>query len=355
MDGQRRYADDPEPPSWYPGPRSTSGSGEYGRSDGPDASAGYGRLGGTDGPGGYGSAGAADGPAGYSLPVGKDGPGGYGLTAAKDGPGGYGLRGDKDGPGGYGLTGDKDGPGGYGLANGNESPSGYGPGGKESPGGYGPPGGIDGPGGFGRPGPADESATLGGGFRLPEQRSTDDRYPASAAVDPVTSTGGHRGPVGEPAFESLPLPVRGPEFPAVGPTGGPAPADGPAAPAPNFGGTPAPGAADPTGVIPSLSATTGDRVYRTRRPVSALVVGLVTLVLMVPVVRLLAQATFADHLNAASVVSAVLLTLGLPLTGVGLFALAGGGRPENRDAWLRPPVVYLPVGLLLVFAAAIAA
>jgi hypothetical protein len=53
-------------------------------------------------------------------------------------------------------------------------------------------------------------------------------------------------------------------------------------------------------------------------------------------------------------VPAVLLTLGLPLTGIGLYALAGGGRPQNRDTWLRPPVAYLPTGLFLVLAAALA-
>jgi hypothetical protein len=36
-----------------------------------------------------------------------------------------------------------------------------------------------------------------------------------------------------------------------------------------------------------------------------------------------------------------------------LYALAGG-RPQTRDAWLRPPVAYLPTGLFLVLAAALA-
>jgi hypothetical protein len=69
---------------------------------------------------------------------------------------------------------------------------------------------------------------------------------------------------------------------------------------------------------------------------------------------LLVSATFAGTPVAHSIVPAVLLSLGLPLTGVGLYALAGGGRPQNRDTWLRPPVAYLPAGLLLVLAAAIA-
>ncbi|GAB1693918.1 hypothetical protein [Krasilnikovia sp. M28-CT-15] len=336
MNGQRRYADDPEPPSWYTGPRATSGSGGYGRSGGADAPTGYTRSDGIDGPGAYGLPGGAEGPGGFSRP---DGPGGYGLPGGAAGPGGYGSPGSADGPGGYGGA---EGPAGYGLS-----------GGADGPGGYSRPGGADGPGAYGRPGSPDE----GGGFRLPEQRSPDDRYGTSTA-DPLPSTGGHPRSA-EPPLEAPRQPVRGPEFPAVRPTGSPAAANEPASPAPSFGATPAPGTAEPTGVIPSLGAAVGgqsgaDRVYRTRRPVSAVVVALATLVLMVPVVRLLAQATFADRLAAGSVVPAVLLTLGLPLTGVGLFALAGGGRPESRHAWLRPPVVYLPVGLLLVFAAAVA-
>ncbi|RZU49738.1 hypothetical protein EV385_1491 [Krasilnikovia cinnamomea] len=263
-----------------------------------------------------------------------DAPGGYGSAGASGGPGGFGSAGASGGPGGFGLAGGKDGSSTYGLAGSN-----------------------DGPGLYGGPGAAAETAGPGGGFRLPGQRSADERY-GIAAADPVTSTGGHPRPVAEPALEPLRMPVRGPEFPPVRSTGGLGAADEPASLAPSLGGTP--DAGERTGVIPSLGASAGarmgaDPVYRTRRPVSAVVVGLVTLVLMVPVVRLLAHATFAEEVSAGSVVPAVLLTLGLPLTGLGLFALAGGGRPENRDAWLRPPVVYLPVGLLLVFAAALAA
>ena len=56
---------------------------------------------------------------------------------------------------------------------------------------------------------------------------------------------------------------------------------------------------------------------------------------------------------ARAIVPAVLLTLGLPLTGLGLYAMAGGG-PVGRDAWLRPPIVYLPIGLVLLVAAGLA-
>ncbi|GAB1642500.1 hypothetical protein [Krasilnikovia sp. MM14-A1259] len=285
MDGQRRYAEDPEPTTWYPASRSTS------------SSAGFTRSGGADALGEFGA------------------PAASGWSDSTNAPGGYRTRGS----GAYGL----DTPGGYELS----------------------------------PSRTDESGVhdlSDGGFQLPGQRPPDDRYGSAAAMDPATSTG-VRTRSADPARESPGLPARGPGFPAVRPTSGRSAADE----APGVAAPHGPGPAEPTGVLPSLRGPVGeklgaDRVYRTRRPRSALVVALLTVVLMVPVVRLLARATFAAQPTAGAIVPAVLLTLGLPLTGVGLFALAGGDRPENREAWLRPPVVYLPVGLLLVFAAAVA-
>jgi hypothetical protein len=194
-----------------------------------------------------------------------------------------------------------------------------------------------------------------GAFRLPDQRPGDDYTP-----DPVTSTGSHARATSEHAR----VPVRGPEYPAVRPNSGASLADAPATHAYTGGsaapssGLPAPSAGynEPTSLVPPLPAPDRGReaVYGTRRPVSAVVVAFVTVLLMVPVIRLLVQATFADDAVASSIVPAVLLMLGLPLTGVGLYALAGGGRPQNRDTWLRPPVAYLPTGLFLVLAAALA-
>ena len=152
-----------------------------------------------------------------------------------------------------------------------------------------------------------------GAFRLPEQRESE--YAGSSPYptpDPMTASGSH-------SQEQVRIPVRGPEYPTVRPPE-PRPAEA---------------------------------VYRTRRPLSAVLVALVTAALMVPVIMLLVAATFDDDPLARGVVPAVLLTLGLPLTGLGLYALAGGG-PVGREAWLRPPVAYLPVGLVLLMAAGLA-
>jgi hypothetical protein len=204
-----------------------------------------------------------------------------------------------------------------------------------------------------------------GAFRLPEQRESEpgqwDSERASAY-----STGSHARPAAE---EGVRIPVRGPEYPTIRPTGATSLADAP--PATTYGGGTAPTSAtpasspgtvaaynDPTSVVPPISRFApepkpSESVYRTRRPVSAVVVAIVTILLLVPAVLLLVRATFVDDPAARGIVPAVLLTLGLPLTGLGLFALAGGG-PVGREAWLRPPIAYLPVGLVLLLAAGLA-
>lgn len=220
-----------------------------------------------------------------------------------------------------------------------------------------------------------------GAFRLPEQRETEYAPPSPyVAPDPATSTGSH-------SQDQLRLPVRGPEFPAVRPGGAPSPADaspsggsGSGSGAPSFNAfasepaavpaSPAPAPLEqpykppeqpfnePTTVVPPVGRYQADPhpsdgVYRTRRPVSAVLITVVTVALMVPVIMLLVQATFDDNPLASGVVPAVLLTLGLPLAGLGLYALASGG-PVGRDSWLRPPMAYLPVGLMLLLAASLA-
>jgi hypothetical protein len=262
-----------------------------------------------------------------------------------------------------------------------------------------------------------------GAFRLPEQRESEYSPSPYVTPDPVPSTGGgHSRALADPPQDQVRIPVRGPEYPTIRPSGATSLADAPssttyggksAAPAPTTygggssapvsapgtygGGTPAPASAsraygggspapasgvpapasappapmpgspsggrsapysDPTGMVPPVSRFAADSkpaesVYRTRRPVSAVAVAVVTVLLMVPVVMLLIRATFVEDPVARGIVPAVLLTLGLPLTGAGLYALAGGG-PVGREALLRPPVAYLPVGLVLLLAAGLA-
>jgi hypothetical protein len=233
-----------------------------------------------------------------------------------------------------------------------------------------------------------------GAFRLPEQRPSTGPY--GAAPDPVTSTGSHARP-GEPearaAYDSVRVPIRGPEYPTIRPTGAEPPAG-----ATTYGSA-APESlvplAEPTSLVPPIGNDRGllekpndrdllgkpndrgllgmpndrgllenpddrgrfakpaESVYSGRRPVSSFIVAGVMVVLLLPVARLLLDATFTGSPSARDIVPAVLLTLGFALTGIGLFAVASG-RPLGRDAWLRPPVAYLPAGLILLLAAGLA-
>ncbi len=210
-----------------------------------------------------------------------------------------------------------------------------------------------------------------GAFRLPDQRSADP-YSAPPAgyvlPDPVTTSGSHS--LSSTDSGSIRIPVRGPEYPAVRPSGATSLADAPAVSTvtttTTYGSGVQPGTApeaSPYNEPTSMVAMTGDRsgaepvragaaesVYQSRRPVSAVVLAAVTAVLMIPAVLLLIQATFVDDPTARGVVPAVLLILGLSLTGFGLYSLAGA-RTSARDAWLRPPLVYLPIGLILLLVA----
>jgi hypothetical protein len=215
-----------------------------------------------------------------------------------------------------------------------------------------------------------------GSFRLPEQRPADPARPADpiggyAVTDPLISTGGHARAPESPAYDRTS--VRGPEYPTIKPG-----ADRAEMPQPT------PPMAEPTSLIPPVSRQSEpygqplgrqpeplgrqpeplgrqpeplgrqpESVYQTRRPISSVLVAIVMVVLMIPVVRLLLDATFSGDPTSRAIVPAVLLTLGFTLTGIGLFAIARGG-PLSRDSWLRPPVAYLPAGLILLMAAGLA-
>lgn len=181
-----------------------------------------------------------------------------------------------------------------------------------------------------------------GAFRLPEQRPAD----PYALADPLGTTGSHARPA-EPelsaGYEAMRIPVRGPEYPTIQPSPSPAIPEEPA--------PPVAAVAEPTSLVPQ--ARPKDKVYQSRRPISAIVVAIVMVVLMIPVVRLLIDQTFTGDPTPAGIVPAVLLTLGFTLTAVGLYAIVRGG-PIGRESWLRPPVAYLPMGLILLLAAGLA-
>ena len=223
---------------------------------------------------------------------------------------------------------------------------------------------YDGPGSTSNPYDSGVHERPSGAFRLP----ADPGYatpPPYVTPDPVTTSGSHA----LPALDSTDtrMSVRGPEYPTIRPGGATSLADAPpassSAAATTYGG-PAPSpAAEATTLVPPVGAAADrarygagaarESIYRTRRPVAAVIVAIITVLLMVPVVLLLIQVTFVDDPAVRGVVPAVLLTFGLPLAGAGLYALTAGGSTA-RDAWLRAPIVYLPIGLVLLLAAGLA-
>ena len=182
-----------------------------------------------------------------------------------------------------------------------------------------------------------------GAFRLPEQRATETAYQPPAPYLPPEPV----MPAGETTHDQVRVPVRGPEYPTIRPTGATSLADAPPSQAmsPAVGGLPM--------EEPDYPAPAAQRVRRVRRPLLPLVVAAVTGVLLIPALVLLFRATFLDPVTAGGVVPAVLLTLGLLLAAFGLFALAGESPATVQD-WARPPVVYLPVGVVLLVIAGLA-
>jgi len=96
-----------------------------------------------------------------------------------------------------------------------------------------------------------------------------------------------------------------------------------------------------------------------RRPAVGAIITVVTIVAAIPVLRILASSALGSAVSVSGVVASVLLLLGLFLGAVGLHGLASGGA-AFRDlppshVWLRPPVAYCMVALVLCVAAGLAA
>ncbi len=94
-----------------------------------------------------------------------------------------------------------------------------------------------------------------------------------------------------------------------------------------------------------------------RRPVAGLVIWVVAVVTAAPVLLLLRDSMFGPSLSPSGVISSVLVLLALPLGALGIHALGTNNRVDYSAprAWLRPPVAYLPIALVLLLAAGLAA
>jgi hypothetical protein len=105
--------------------------------------------------------------------------------------------------------------------------------------------------------------------------------------------------------------------------------------------------------------TVSESIRTPRRPAAGAVIAIAAIVAALPVLRILLDSVSGPTLSTSGVISTVLVLLGLPLGGLGLHGLAtdtarAADAPAHQ-AWLRPPVAYLTVALILFVAAGLAA
>jgi hypothetical protein len=162
-------------------------------------------------------------------------------------------------------------------------------------------------------------------------------------LPPPMSEPGER--YGEPRFGTEPIDRSGLRRPPAGTPGGPAAPPG------------APGALP---AMPTMATeAVGGAIYRTRRVGVAAVLAAVAIVAELLLVRVLTTGEFGHTVLPGAVLAGIFGMCGIPLVTMGLYGLMTGaataGGPTPGRAWLRTPLAYLPVGLVLLIAAGLAA
>lgn len=116
----------------------------------------------------------------------------------------------------------------------------------------------------------------------------------------------------------------------------------------------------PTEAIPAGVRQVPTATYRSRRPGLAVLLTLGGVIAELILFKVLLGNAFHSGAGAVSGTLGALFALaGVPMLVIGLYALATGAAtasgPQPGRAWLRTPLAYLPIGLLLIVAAGLAA
>ncbi|WP_027343825.1 hypothetical protein [Hamadaea tsunoensis] len=111
--------------------------------------------------------------------------------------------------------------------------------------------------------------------------------------------------------------------------------------------------ADPGPAEQPSRSQRGGEVYRSRKPLHAAALGIGLGIL--ELVMLLVLLRGIVGLDAHRVLAGGLTVIALPLLGIGMYALITGAGHGGPKAFLRPPLAYLPVALVLLIAAGAAA
>ncbi|GAA5181941.1 hypothetical protein GCM10023322_17760 [Rugosimonospora acidiphila] len=147
---------------------------------------------------------------------------------------------------------------------------------------------------------------------------------------------------GPPMQAATPMqagPMQGNPPPPLGPAGGgmPGPASQPAPPMP----------VDQSGAV-----------YRSRHTGAAILLVVVAILAELLTVRMLFSGEFGHPFQPAEVLGGIFTMGGTPLVAMGLYGLITGAAnasgPAPGRAWLRPPLAFLPIGLALIVAGALA-
>jgi hypothetical protein len=189
------------------------------------------------------------------------------------------------------------------------------------------------------------------------------RFPAEPVearfhTEPIDRAALRRAPVPPQAGPPLAPPVPGPP-PMPGPPLQPPPLQPPALsgpPGPIGGGMPGPiGQSGPTMTVEQV----GGAIYRTRHTGVAILLVVVAIVAELLTARMLFVGEFGHPFQPAAVLAGIFTMSGVPLTTIGLYGLVTGAAaaagPAPGRAWLRTPLAFLPVGLVLILAGALAA